>query len=490
MRTRLSGAGILMAAVAVAPGVIAGCSCDSGGSAGSVFGSGGSGGGHGSGVGGAGHGGSNGTSTGSDGSFAEGVGPGGGGEGCVGLECQQIVCENGGKTTVSGTVFEPAGTVGLYNVVVYVPNKPVDPIADGASCDRCDATLSGSPIATALTDTHGRFVLENVPVGTNIPLVVQVGKWRREIVLPQVEACVDNPAVDGSVRLARNQAEGHIPKIALATGGADPLECLLHKIGLDDSEFTTEAGTGRVNLFGGIGGTSQYAAGLNGGAAFSPALNLWGSLDSLMHYDMVLLACEGSNQHPENKPAAALQAMSDYASAGGRLFASHWHNIWLESGPGQLPETAVWNHQDDPSDPLIAAIDTTFPKGEAFSDWLLNVGASTQRGQISIRQPQHTVDSVNPAISTRWIYSVPPATPGVQYFSFNTPIGVPNEEQCGRLVYTDIHISAEDDTNTPFPDGCSSGALTPQEKALLFILFDLSSCVSPDDEPPPVPIPQ
>jgi hypothetical protein len=487
MRARLSRTGVLVAVIAAAPGVISLCSCgDTDTTSSNGFGGAGQGGDSG-GAGGRAPSGGNGAGAGGSGTFAEGVGGTGA---CVGLECQQVVCSGGGKTTVSGTVYEPAGTVGLYNVVVYVPNKPVDPIVDGASCDRCDATLSGSPVATALTDTHGRFVLENVPVGADIPLVVQVGKWRRELVLPRVDECVDNPTEDGSIRLARNRSEGHIPKIALATGGADPLECLLHKIGLEDSEFTPEAGPGRVNLFGGIGGTRDYVDELNGGADFSPAAGLWGTLDSLMRYDIVLLACEGDGHHPEDKPPAARQAIFDYASAGGRLFASHWHNYWLEEGPGQFPDTAVWEHQDDPPGPFIATIDTTFPKGQAFSEWLVNVQASTQPGRIEIQQPQHTVNAVNPAISTRWIYTEAPVAPGVQYFSFNTPIGVPEEEQCGRLVYTDIHIAAEDSTGTSFPRGCTSGALTPQEKALLFILFDLSSCVTPDDEPPVVPIPQ
>ena len=85
------------------------------------------------------------------------------------LECQRPVCPGTGSTTISGTVFDPAGKVPLYNVIVYINNEPVTPFTDGVTCDRCTDTLSGKPIATALTDTNGRFVLENVPVGQQHP---------------------------------------------------------------------------------------------------------------------------------------------------------------------------------------------------------------------------------------------------------------------------------------------------------------------------------
>jgi hypothetical protein len=139
---------------------------------------------------------------------------------CTGLKCQQVNCGGGGSTTVSGTVYMPNGTLPLYNAIVYVPNAPVDPIADGATCDKCGSTVSGSPIVTTLTDAKGKFVLKDVPVGTNIPLVVQIGKWRRQFVLPQVKQCVDNPVAGNMLRLPRNRNEGDMPKIAVSPAAA------------------------------------------------------------------------------------------------------------------------------------------------------------------------------------------------------------------------------------------------------------------------------
>jgi hypothetical protein len=419
---------------------------------------------------------------------------------CTKGSCMQQPCAGGGRTTVSGTIFDPAGKVPLQGITVYIPNKALDPITDGPSCDPCDpvtgtSLLSGSPIAVAKTDVTGKFTLGvapggDVPSGSGVPMVIQVGKWQRQVTLPDVPACANTALTDMNVtRLPRDQSEGHIPKMALTTGNADALECLLRKIGIADSEFTTETGAGRVNFYVGGGGTAAYAATLNGGAAFTSAHPWWDSLDNLKKYDIVLHSCEGTfgsftgNQQPMSvKSMAARQALQDFADLGGRVFASHWHVYWFEQGTAPFKSIATFNHANALPNPFNATIDTTRPDGQTLSQWLTAVGGSTTPGMVTLAQNanQTTVQAATGGnTSERWIYGTNRGQQTVQYLSATTPIP---GGTCGRVVLSDIHVSAgagmnSDQPNMPFPTGCVTTDLSPQEKVLEFMLFDIASCV-------------
>lgn len=428
-------------------------------------------------------------------------GVGGGGGPCTGIQCQIRECPSG-TTTISGTIYDPAGKNPLYNVAVYVPNAPVEPLPQGASCDSCDSLYSGHPIAAALTDAAGRFVMQNVPDGSNIPLVVQVGKWRRQFVLPTVAPCQDNPQADRSLTLPKNRMEGDIPKIAISTGGADTLECLLRRIGVDASEYVGgPGGDPRIHIFQG-GGSFMIpflgnigAPNTNPPAPTSPAA-LWTSGDELKNYDILLLSCEGAETASMNQ-----QALHDYASIGGRVFASHFHYAWFNTGPYGAENLATWTTGGNSINDINGQIITTlsngapFPKGLALQEWLGNVNALTN-GLLPIVDAKHNAD-VGPShtFSQPWIVADQSASaPGAtQYFSFNTPTDAQNVVDgpgpCGRVVFSDLHVGAasSDMPNVAVPGGCNNADLSAQEKALEFMLFDLSSCVTPDDSAPVPP---
>jgi len=228
----------------------------------------------------------------------------------------EVSCSGGGDTTITGQVFDPIGLNPLYGVAVYVPSQlPLAPLTSGATCDRCGATVL-NPASTTLTDENGKFTLTHVPVDANVPVVIQIGKWRKTYNI-DVTACQENP-MPTPLTLPKNGTEGDIPQIAVAQASSDAIECLLYGMGLDEAEFSANGGgSGHVHLY----------PEANNGA-------LWASQSTLQPYDIVMLDCEGE-ETPDNKSDAILQGIHDYAGLGGKIFASHYHYTWFKgSSPG------------------------------------------------------------------------------------------------------------------------------------------------------------
>jgi hypothetical protein len=167
----------------------------------------------------------------------------------------------------------------------------------------------------------------------------------------------------------------------------------------------------------------------------------------------------------------------------------------------------------------------TFAKGVALGQWLTSLGAlTTSPGgttvatpELPVAEPRFNADVTTQAPSQSWI-QLDPATDSADsadptlYFSFDTPIGgekpVPTDggtpTYCGRAVFSGLHVggASYDGVNCQSGlgglgggEGCNTGHVTPaappagcdhahplspQEKALEFMLFDLSACVIPD----------
>jgi hypothetical protein len=446
-----------------------------------------------------------------------GAGGGGGSSGSGGVACPpglmcNVACSGKTTTTVTGTVYDPALRNPLYNISVYVPAVPLTPLPQGVPTGKdacsCGALYESGAVVNTSTAVDGTFTLSNVPVGSSVPLVIQIGKWRRQFNI-EVNACEENAQPDKTLGLPSTVPSGDtitsMPDIAVSTGSADTLECLMARIGLPSSEYVAGTGSpGHVHIF--SGGSS---IGLLDGQPESPAMpgapnswtDLWASQAQLMPYDIVLLSCEGGETYKANPPA-----LESYLNAGGRAFASHLHYSWF-SGPlysGQKysapsdwgKNLATWSVSVGTGEgPLGGIINTTlngstkpFPKGIALNEWLMNRGALGKGGvpakELSIYQPRFNA-VVGPANtpSQPWITS--DSSSKTMYFSFDTPVGA--SEVCGRAVFSDLHVAGDPSTtdNPPPPGGCDTGPLSPQEEALEFMLFDLSSCVIPDTQAPP-----
>jgi hypothetical protein len=275
-------------------------------------------------------------------------------------------------------------------------------------------------------------------------------------------------------------AEGNLPRIALSTGSADPFFCLLRRLGIDDKEYGIAGSSARIHFYQGANGSNQYDNGFGAspGANFPVASNtLWN--DGWSDYDMVLMSCEG-DEYPSPKNGHRV-ALRDYIDVGGRAFATHYHYNWFQGdAPADLQSVATFTSDFSTFDNLVD-IDQTFPKGVALAEWMDFVDGSSPFGQFMVEDGRRHTLSVDTNLARIWVRY----ENTTEYFSFNAPIGAPAEQQCGRMVHTDIHVSTgAGDPNDDFPGACSNASLTEQEKALIFMFFDLSACLIPDDEPP------
>ncbi len=266
--------------------------------------------------------------------------------GCTGT-CSKVPTCEAGTTTLTGKVYDPAGTYGLYNALVYVPNDPTDPglkpFPPGITCDICGATAAGDPLVTAMTAPDGTFTLSGMPAGPAIPLVIQLGRWRRQFTVDVATPCGANSVPDKTLEMPKNHTMGDLPRIAIVTGGYDPVECVLLKIGVDQSEFTDPGGSGYIQFFTATDPSSPFPPGnyygfppTGAGAVISGSTPSQDSLFAttggpgngplINNYDMTILECEG---YPETQVQSQLTALATYAGAGGRVFASDFQYAWL-----------------------------------------------------------------------------------------------------------------------------------------------------------------
>lgn len=274
--------------------------------------------------------------------------------GCTGLSCSQVCA----ATTLSGTIYDPAGQNPLPGVAVYVPSDAVSAFVDDqVACDTCTSLYSGSPIASTVTNADGTFTLGNVPSGTSFPLVIQTGRWRRQVTVSAIEPCASATLPVGeSSQLPSKAAEGDIPRMAILMGDADPLQCLFRRIGIEDSEFSASTGTGRVHLYNANG--MQYTGARPAYTGTNPLLEDTAQMDK---YAAIFAPCDYShgqytsdyvdrsgptyNGLPDPSTTATERAnMLAYVNKGGRLFTTHWLSmdfVHMNYNPPPTPSASV-----------------------------------------------------------------------------------------------------------------------------------------------------
>jgi hypothetical protein len=402
--------------------------------------------------------------------------------GCQGIQCQLPgTCAPGSPTTLTGVVHDPAGVNPVYNATVYIPIGPLPDLPTQATCDAC----SGGPVkavATTQTAADGSFTLTFVPAtdvapNADVPLVVQLGKWRRETMLHLVPSCKTTTVAAADSRLPQNGQDGvsaDLPRMAIVTGKQDPMECLLLRMGISVTEFEVPnaAGPGHVDFF--VGNGLDLAAGA------PPGPQLYGSTTAMTPYDLVLLPCQGSNVDLQtNLYSPNIDA---YLVAGGRALMTHASEAWLINDP-TYAGLASWNPGAGLVSSANATIDTATVQGSAFSSWLTNVGATTSPGQMPITAAYQNINSLN-APAAESMHASTSQNP--LSFSFDTPLsaGPPADAgadagggACGRVLYSDFHVSTAElvtSANCNTNSDCGFGATCTGASGILGTCVPLS----------------
>lgn len=407
------------------------------------------------------------------------------GQGPEALPCADGRCENhcpdGTRTTISGRVLAPNGVDPIPFAQVYLPAE-VAPLPEGASCELC-SELAGNALIQVTTDVDGSFELGPVPTaeaqapGVEVDLVVQKGRFRKVGKLAIDAPCADNPAPEAVTRLpARSDGLDTIPKIAVATGAYDVMECVLLDLGLEQGSF---------DLYNGIAG------------GLSPATpNTLGDLDVLLRdgarmkqYNVIFINCSANEFETELQDEAVRRNLEDYVAAGGRLYVTDWSYDYVEQIPEWSPviDFAPGASGGDPEPLNDAAVGTGGIELQGkvqdggLASWLHAVERVTGEEIISDADTVHLEHFLFswvqqrevPAAETSKVWldasvdgAVRPLTTTFDYLS------------CGRVLYSSYHTLGRDAFASPtFPLYCSAEAASPQERVLLFLILHVADCI-------------
>ena len=407
-----------------------------------------------------------------------------------------------GMTTISGTVYAPTDCSkrllperrplrrsDLQRAGLHPQRSGRCPSRPGVSCETCAAQASGSPIVSALTGPDGTFTLTDTPCGANIPLVIQVGRWRRQIIIPIVACCGNrahrrpdppaaqphrgrHPAHRGGHRQRRPDRvraaqDRHRPAASTPTRPA-PAACA----SIAPTAATLSAATPSASQLFEQPGASWPSTTRSSPTARAP-----------------------STTSPRRQQTNVL----DYTNAGGRLFASHYSYIWLFHERAASTRTAIWDvdqTSDPPAVPSLTASSTrpsprAWPSPVAPRSWAPRPRSGRSRVQ---RRPPTTPTWSATRPSQRWMSTTPTVPERRDHpddYTFNTPVGAPagtaSAAACSSATSTSTRRRGH---RQPSPGVRQPAPLTPQEKVLEFMLFDLASCISPTSRRPPMCTPK
>ena len=387
----------------------------------------------------------------------------------------------GQASIIQGTVFAPNGTDPVPGATVFVPAKTPELFPPAVKCEACASLGSSNNYWTTITKWNGSFVLTGVCPGTR-SLIFQNGRFRRLITV-KVGAKTTIKIPNHQSRLPRRNREFNvsdaIPKIAVATGDYDKMECVLRKMGLQD---------GTYDLFEGAKLLKSFPA----RPSFASLVN---NLSKMKTYNIIFINCTDNTHEVQLKNSNVINNLQKYVQAGGRLYVTDWSYDWIEQVSGFAPfidfEPGVSGSTPEPVNAAALGADglkvQASIKDSRMAQWLTLFAGSINNGKSLIEHflVDWVVMNKLHKEAKLWVEGT------VRFKSGQTvhrPLTVTfNFKNCGKILFSSYHTEGRDAElkayplpAKPFPQYCGSH-FSPQDRILEYLIFDIANCIKPID---------
>jgi hypothetical protein len=344
------------------------------------------------------------------------------------------------KGNWSGRVYTPAGDIPIAGALVYLSQKRPDPIPDGNFCDKCVELDKSVP--KTLSKADGTFVVTANRSGVQY-LVIQKGQFRKVVEIDVKGGDVTVAKADTTFPRRKDAATGDmVPTTAVVDTNYDDIEEALTRLGIPITDMIPQAQ--RVGFL--------------------------RDATKLAKYNIIFLPCgtcatAGGSifSGPDDALDPAIQRnLKEWVQKGGKLYVTDfeysfinetWKN-YVTFTPNKGCDSNSYNTPATIADP-------------GLKDWL----DGQNHRSVTFENAWIKVDRVNEVDVPDGAGGTKKLTPKVWAFgndgTKNRPMTLSFEDACGRVLYSAYHTEG---------DG-SSSSLLPQEKALVYVLFEVSTCL-------------
>ena len=401
--------------------------------------------------------------------WESGIGPSPGRPGCPGQE-----------STINGAVLAPNQTDPVAGATVFIPSEVPELFPPTVQCEVCGSLGGAEKWWVTTSAFNGRFSLTGVCPGHR-PLILQNGRFRR-LVYVDVPAGGTVELTAAQTRLPRKNQESNltdaVPRIAVATGDYDKMECVLRKIGLDDSaidlyeDSTMKISPSKLPTFGA----------------------LVNDVNKMKTYNIIFINCTDAAYEDELTKSSVRQNITDYIQSGGRFYVTDWSYAWIEQVEAFSPEIdfepGPWGSTPEKKDAAKIGKDgltvQAALKDAQLQQWLSLFPGAVTNGTALI---QHFLGGWvmmhAPGTDVKvWVegqVSSDPAS-GVNVNGVRPLTVTFNFKNCGKILFTSYHTEGrEDEGYVPqaFPAYCGTGTSSPQDHILEYLIYDIANCVKP-----------